>query len=155
MSQGIHSFGSGIFVAALGTAAPVISPRTLGAPWSEIGEVKKINGVPIQQAVTDLTHLQSPSKAKEKMAGFSDAGQATFGVNLTATGIAALVASFPAGAAGGQTVSNLKWCVQFGTLGLWYFEGFIQQIPLDIPEDGAITIDVTVEISGLPTVVVF
>lgn len=151
-SAGQHGHGVTLFSAALDTAVPAGAPAS--PPWTEWSEVRSINGLPFQASVTNLTHLSSPGKAMEKIAGFINAGQVTVRLNTTAASLLAIYSRMPA-AAPGRAASNIHWIIYFPDWGLLYFEGFVQQAPTDVPEDGEITVELTIEASGLPTFVTF
>jgi len=151
MSSGRHSFACRLYAAALAEAAPVADPP--GGGWGQIAEVKRMGLPGMESSVVELTHLDSPDKAKEKMAGFMDAGQITFTCNYYKAGYIALAALFPAGAAGGQSVTNIRWLVRLSDSLFFYCEGFVKSAPIEVPEDGAVTHEVTIEVSGKPTLV--
>ncbi len=151
-SQGQHSYGVQLFMAVLDHAPPAVEADLSG--WTNIGEVISLNGVPMSVTITQLTHLASPNKAKEKIAGFTDGGQLSAKMNMSAAQYALLNARRQ-GTGSGRANSNFMGFVLFPDWGGSYLELILQQMPFDVPDDDRITIDVTFEISGLPAVVIF
>ncbi len=152
MSAGQHSYLTQFYTQTLDHAPPAVEADL--ASWTNIGEVLSINGAPLTATVTKLTHLASPDKAQEKIAGFTDGGQLTMKLNLTPAGYAHIFALYQ-GTGSGRLNSNFMGFVLFPDWGGVYVEVFIQQMPFDVPEDDKITIDVTFEISGRPAPVIF
>ncbi|HJZ57306.1 MAG TPA: hypothetical protein VKE74_20220 [Gemmataceae bacterium] len=150
-SQGQHSHGVKLFSAPLDTVVPIALP---GAPWLEWSEVRSINGLGSDKSETNLTHLSSPDKFKEFIAGFGDGGTLNLKLNLSAAEAAIVEARKPADAPG-RAASNIMWFVYVPTWGGFYCEGFIKSSPFDVPEDGEITHDMTIKVSGKPILVIF
>jgi hypothetical protein len=153
-SAGTHSFGTRLFFAPFATAFPLGADPT-GAGFTEVAEVISINGVPMNSSVTELTHLQSDDRAKEKIPGILDGGQCNFKLNFTDAGMDALAGVVngivPAADVATPDWGRLVWVVQFPSGAQWAFKGFVQGNPFDVPEDNRVTTDVTVEISGRPS----
>lgn len=155
-SGGMHSYGTRIYVADYdnGTAAGSDLGESGAGGFARLAEVISINGVPMNSSVTRLTHLESPGKAHEKIPGYLDAGQVTFRFNYTESLLAALVALLPAepAIAGSEAPAHGRkdFTVQFADGGQWYFQGFIQGLPFEVPEDDRLTVECTIEISGRP-----
>jgi hypothetical protein len=165
-SGGMHSFDSALYYTQYGEPRP--SPTSylnLITTWTEVAEVVTINGVAMDRSVTELTHLRSPNKAKEKVPGFLDGGQVTLKLNYkkgspTApfTGMAHVQALSPGGAIAGEAApgwGRLTWAVAFPDHGMWVFTGFIKSTPVEIPEDNRVTVEATIEISGKPSFYAF
>lgn len=156
-SKGMHSYKTFIFNAAFGVADP--AGDQLGGEWTPIAEVISINGLPMNPSVTRLTHLDSDTKAHEKIPGFLDAGQITFRVNyhsaLTAGKLAlpALMALLPHPDVNDVSPAwgRYQWVVQFPDGAQWYATAFIQGMPFDVPDDDRIAVEFTLEVSGRPT----
>lgn len=152
VSGGQHSYGCTLYYAALDTANPSAPPT--GPTWTAVGEVRSINGVPMTATVTRLTNLASPNKAHEKIAGFTDGGQVSFKLNVSAATLAQIFARTQ-GTGSNRANSNQNYIIYLPSWGHLYFEAFLSGHPIDIPEDGEITSDATLEISGLPVLVVY
>lgn len=149
-SAGQHSFNTQVFFAAFATANP-IGADPAGAGFTALGEVISMNGVGMQSSVTELTHLTSDDRAKEKIPGLMDGGQLNLKVNYTEAGMGVLTGTLMPLATAESTVwERLAWVVQFPSGGQWFFKGFLANLPFDVPEDNRITVDMTVEISGRP-----
>jgi hypothetical protein len=152
-ANGMHSYDSAIYYTTFGSVEPANLVEIIDG-YNEITDVISINGVPMERTVTELTHLRSPDKAKEKVPGFLDAGQNTFRLNAY-KGLMALLATLQPG--GGLSPDEspgwgrLVWAVVFPDHGVWWFTGFIKSQPFEVPEDNRNTVEVTIEISGAPT----
>lgn len=153
-ANGMNSFDTALYWAIFGQPDPA-SVADITGSWGEIADVISINGVPMERSVTDVTHLRSPNKAKEKVPGFLDAGQNTFRLNYYKTLMTALQTLAPGGSNAQDNAANdygrLRWAVVMPDHGVWVFSGFIKSNPVEVPEDNRNTIEVTVEISGKPT----
>jgi hypothetical protein len=154
-SKGMHSYNTELFAAQYGTANPAgADPEAAG--FTKIAEVLSVNGLPMNSAVTRLTHLGSDGKAHEKVPGFLDAGQITMRLNYHAAAVPgqlalpALMALTPGAAETAPDWGRKQWVVQFPDGGQWYATGFVQGTPFEVPEDDRPTVEVTIEVSGRP-----
>src|SRR5690348_6584468 len=101
-STAMNSFDTILYVSPFTTADPSAVADLESAPWEELEEVISVNGIPLEPSVTNITHLRSPGKAKEKVPGFLDAGQCTFKMNYNKTLVTAILLWLPGGANAGD-----------------------------------------------------
>lgn len=148
-AEGMHSYGAQLFYAPYATANPEgIDAGASG--FTALAEVLSVSGIGGTFTVTKVTHLSSPGKAHEKVPGFLDAGQASLKLNY-ARGLMAIIEGLRPLATDDQPDwGRLQWVVQLPDGGQFYFTGFVQGTPIEVPEDDRITIELTVEISGRP-----
>lgn len=149
-AKGMHSYGAGLYWSAFGTPIPP-NVGTL-AQWGEISDVISMNGIPVENTVTDVTHLRSPNKAKEKVPGFYDSGQLTVRLNYHKSILDAIHAIRPGSGFAPDTDPSwgrLQFAVLLPDRGLWYMTGFIKSEPIEVPEDGRNTVEITIELSGM------
>jgi|GEM_PF-6010698 len=150
-SDGMNSYATRLLYAPFGTAVPAAGATT---GFTSVGEVINLNGVALQPSVTRITHLNSDGKAQEKVPGFIDPGQITGTFNFFSAQLASLVARLPTAAAAPATGwGRLQWLIAFPDTSFWYCTGFMAGLPVTVPEDDRITVDCTIELSGLPTFV--
>lgn len=158
-SVAMHSYSTKLYAAAFGVADPAGADVSGNIAWSLVGEIISLNGVPMQHSVTRVTHLNSDARAHEKVPGILDGGQVNFKGNYTDATLVQLLGLLPGG--GTAAVNDVplpatpswgrwQWLLVFPTGAMWYATGFVQGMPVDVPEDDRITFDVTVEISGRP-----
>lgn len=151
-ANAMNSYKTRIYRAAFGVAAPVAELPSIGdGEWTRVAEVISINGVPMNSSVTRITHLESDSKAHEKIPGFMDGGQVTFRLNYYKANAGLVFVNLPDSAGASPSWDRLQWLVQFPDGGQWYCTAFIQGMPFEVPEDDRITLEVTLEISGYPS----
>lgn len=151
-ADGMHSFDSALYWNEFGTIDPA-NLSTILTQWDEISNVISINGVPMEHTVTELTHLRSTDKAKEKVPGFLDAGQNTLRLNYSKATMTTLRSLAPRGTNAPDTSPSwgrLRWCIVLPDHGVWVFTAFMKSTPMEVPEDNRVTIEVTLEISGAP-----
>ncbi len=170
-AQGMHSAGSRLFVSHYGQAAPAgLADVTtdwvpgeffgVAAGWKGIPELIDCNGVDVKPTVTRVTHLRSPGKAQEKVPGFKDSNQLACRFNYSSALQFALSFLIP-GASGAIDAplgaANLwsfwgrkKFFIMLPDGGGWYFTAFMAGSPTQVPEDDRVTLDISIEISGLP-----
>lgn len=124
---------------------------TGGSSFVAVAEVTHISGPGYKVTSVDRTNLNSPSRAREFVSGFIDAGQATFTCRWTKAEYAILLSHL------GTNLMN--WKLTFPLVGAevtasniaWF--GHIEELGTEVPEDDVINNDVTVKISGLPVFV--
>lgn len=168
-SKGMHSAGTVFYVSSYSAVIPPTGESLfgdwaegtpLGAPgdlvWRAVGEVIDADGIAIQPSTTRLTHLRSPGKAHEKVPGFKDGGQLRLRFNYHKKLFAALLTLVPGDANTPDTPPDWgrkSFAVAKPDGGTYYLRGFVAGNPITIPEDDRITIELTIEIHGLPTYV--
>jgi hypothetical protein len=144
-----------LFVAEFDTAAPGIVLTPAGDPqWALVDEVFSLNGVPANFSVTELTHLLSTGWAKEKIPGNMDAGQLTFRFNYSSSLFTFLQGKMPSTVRTAPDWGRKEWILQLPDGGQMELTAFINGMPFTVPEDNRVEIEVTLEISGRPLLVV-
>ncbi len=115
-----------------------------GANYIVRAEICKIDGPEIERKVLDLTHLLSPSNAREKAPGIMDAGHLTLDYNFTKAEFATMASFESAG-------TIVLWKITLSTLSTFVCYGFVQKVGLAVPFDDKITAPMTIEFTGAPT----
>lgn len=148
-TNAMHSFDTILCVAPYDTGNPAGAAVPFGA-WGQLAEVYSLSGPQNQSTVTNVTHLTSAGKAKEKVPGFLDGGQVTVRVNFSEQNLADFYDRLPGATDGPPSWGRYDWCIQYPDGSQWYFQGFVQGLPVEVPEDDRITHEVTIEVSGRP-----
>ncbi len=148
---GMHGYGTTLWYGADNAANPGgVSLLEQNGVYERLQEVISLSGLSASNTVVEVTHLMSDGFAKEKIPGFQDGGQVTFRFNYTAALLLALNSIRPAPDRAYPDWGRLRFVMQFPDGGQWWFRGFIQGSPFTVEEDNRITIETTIEISGIP-----
>lgn len=130
-------------VAGVGT----LFRRWSGTAWVNIAEINSINGPTMSRETIDVTSLDSTGGYREFIAGFRDAGTVTLNMNFTRAGYDQMKDDFES-----DTLQNYEIVLPDAENTSVEFEGLVTELPLTISPDDKITVDVTIKISGEPTV---
>jgi predicted secreted protein len=130
-------------VAGVGT----LFRRWSGTAWANIAEVNSISGPKMSRETIDVTSLDSTGGYREFIAGFRDAGTVTLNMNFTRAGYDQMKDDFES-----DTLQNYEIVLPDAENTSVEFEGLVTELPLTISPDDKITVDVTIKISGEPTV---
>lgn len=114
-----------------------------GSTWIEIAEVFDIT--PPSQAVdqVDVTHMQSPNRTREFIAGLSDPGSASFEMNFVPGSSSDLKIQEIRG-----TGEQVLCRVTFPNSVTWTFTGQIESYEPAIPNEDKMTASVSFKVSG-------
>ncbi len=114
--------------------------------WDVISQIKSITGPSKTRAFIDVTSLDSTGGYREFITGFRDAGQLTFNMLFDRDGYELLNTDFENDVA--QDYQIVLPDADGTTLA---FQGLVTEVPLTIPADDAISVDVTIKITGTVT----
>lgn len=116
--------------------------RWSGTTWVALAEVNSITGPGMTRDTIDVTSLDSLGGYREFIAGFRNAGTVSLSMNLTQTSFATMLADF-------ESPDTQNYEIQIHSLGIFLeFIGLVTELPMTIPPDDKITMDVTIQISG-------
>jgi predicted secreted protein len=116
--------------------------RWSGSAWVPIAEINSITGPGMTRDTIDVTSLDSLSGYREFIPGFKNPGTVTLAMNMTQASVATMIADFES-----DTFQNYE--IQLHAAGVYLeFEGFVTEMPLTIPPDDKVTMDVTIQITG-------
>jgi predicted secreted protein len=113
-----------------------------------IGELDTIDGPSMEQGTIEITHHESPSRAREFVPGLVDGGEVNFEGNFVYA---------DAGQAGvlgilGSGVNRLySITFPFATAVTASFSGILTNFEIGAPVDDRLTFNGTVKVTGLPT----
>lgn len=137
-STGTHSYGTALGLDTSG-----------GSSYVSVAEVKKIDRSSLKVTTSSMFNLLSPSAHEEKRPGKADAGQLSLTLNFTKAQYATFLTNV--------RKALMSWKITYPLVGSEVtasnetFAGHIGELGVAVPEDDTITVDVTVEISGVIT----
>lgn len=111
--------------------------------FTAVAEVKNITGPGMSRDFIEVTSLASTGGYREFITGFRDGGELTFSMNFTRDGYDDLLLDFDS-----DDSRNYQVVLPDAGATTFDFAGFITALPLNIVPDDAITVDVTVKITG-------
>ena len=126
MSDGISGFGTTLSGATTGAVAQI---RSISLPGMEVGEI-------------DVTTMASTSGWAEFVAGIKNAGEITLDLLYFKTLHNTLLTRI------GAAVEN--WTITFPDSATFVVAGYISSIGIESPHDDAMTMPVTIKLSGVP-----
>lgn len=111
--------------------------------WEAIAEVNSITGPGMSRDVIDVTSLDSTDKYREFIAGFRDAGTVVLNMNFRRDEYDTMKDDFES-----DDLQNYEIVLPDAENTTLEFEGLVTEMPLTVPPDDKITVDVTVKISA-------
>ena len=116
--------------------------RWSGSDWVAIAEINSITGPGMTRDTIDVTSLDSLSGYREFIPGFKNPGTVSLSMNMTQASVSQMIADFDS-----NDFQNYE--IQLHEAGVYLeFEGFVTEMPLTIPPDDKVTMDVTIQITG-------
>ncbi|MCK9544829.1 MAG: phage tail tube protein [Novosphingobium sp.] len=119
--------------------------NTGSSDWVAIAEVTNISGPGFTRDLIEVTSLDSTGGWREFIPGFRDGNNVVLSMNYTRASLDEFLADFES-----DVVQNYEIILPDDTS--IEFEGFVQEFPLTIPTDAQITMEVTIKITGEPTI---
>jgi predicted secreted protein len=117
-----------------------------GGGWVKYAEVKNISGPNLDRELIDVTSLDSTAGYREFITGIRTAGELTFSMNFTRANLELLLTDFES-----DDVQDYRLLFPDTEITTWEFQGFIKSFPPTFEVASAITLDVTMAITGAPT----
>lgn len=117
--------------------------ETSSATFTAVAEVRNITGPGMTRDFIDVTNLDSTGGFREFITGFRDGGELTFSMNFSFAGYDALFTDY-------SSDDSVNYQVVLGDTGATTldFAGYVTNLPLNVVPDDAVTVDVTVKITG-------
>ena len=115
--------------------------------WVNLAEINSIDGPTMSRETIDVTSLDSSGGYREFIAGFREAGTISLSMNFTRTSVDLMKGDFES-----NVVQNYEIVLPDTVHTSLEFEGFVTEMPLSIPMDDKITMDITIQISGEVTI---
>jgi len=117
--------------------------RWSGSAWVPQAEINSITGPGMSRDTIDVTSLDSTAGYREFITGFRNAGTVTLSMNFTRTTYEQMKNDFEDDGA-----QNYQIDLPDDENTSLDFIGLVTELPLTIPPDDKITVDVTIQISG-------
>ena len=111
--------------------------------WQSVSEINSITGPGMSRDTIDVTSLDSTGGYREFIAGFRDPGTIALSMNFTRFTYDLMKDDFDSDA-----LRNYEIVLPDIDNTTLEFEGFVTELPITIPADDKITVDVTIQISG-------
>ena len=115
--------------------------------WENIAEINSIKGPGMTRGQIEVTSLDSTGGWKEYIAGFRDGGSVSLSMNLTRDSLEKMMADFSS-----DVLQNYEIVLPDDENTTLEFEGLVMEMPLSIPTDDKVTMDVSIKVSGMPVV---
>lgn len=120
---------------------------TTAGEWEEIAEINSIEGPGKSRDTIDVTSLDSTGGYREFITGFRNPGTVTLTMNFTRETYDLMNDDFES-----DTAANYEIILPDAEETTLEFEGLVTELPLSIPADDKVTVNVTIQISGQVTV---
>jgi len=135
-------------MASLGIAGVgTLFRRWDGTNWVDISEIKSITGPNKSRTTIDVTSLDSTGGYMEFIAGLKDPGGVTLAMIFRRDTFEIMNDDFES-----DTLQNYEIFLPDVEYTSFEFEGLVTELPLNIPANEAITVDVTIKVSGEITI---
>lgn len=114
--------------------------------WDAIAEVNSIDGPTMSRDFIDTTALDTTGGYRTYITGFRDAGNVTLNMNFTRDTYEQMQTDFES-----STAQNYEIVIPDADNTTLEFEGYVTELPLSITPDDKITANVTIKVTGQPT----
>lgn len=111
--------------------------------WEAIAEINSINGPTMSRDSIDTTALDTEGGYRTFIAGFRNPGTISLSMNFTRDTYEKMKADFES-----ETEQDYQIVLPDIEVTSLAFAGLVTEMPLTIPTDDKITLDVTIQISG-------
>lgn len=111
--------------------------------YTAIAEVKSITGPGMARDFIDVSSLDSTGGYREFIGGFKDGGELTFSMNFVFDGYNDMKTDFES-----SDVRDYQIVLPDTGETTLSFSGYVTALPLNIVPDDAVTVDVTIKITG-------
>lgn len=115
--------------------------------WENLAEINSIEGPGMSRDFIDTTALDTEGGYRTFITGFRDAGQVTLNMNFTRTTYDKMQADFES-----ENAQNYEIVLPDDDNTSIEFEGYVTELPLSVTPDDKVTVNVTLKVSGQPTV---
>lgn len=120
-----------------------IFQRWSGSAWAAIAEINSITGPSMSRDTIDVTSLSSTGGYREFIGGFRNPGTVQLSMNFYRQYYELFQTDFES-----STLGNYRILLPDAENTIIEFEGLVTELPLTIPADDKITMDVTIQLSG-------
>lgn len=124
-----------------------------GATWDAIAEVSNISGPSASREMIDVTSLDTTGGYRKFIGSFRDSGTVNLTMNFTNAGLDTMKTDFESATECNYQITFMDKIAtpstnpyEAGTSIV--FKGLVQELPLTIPTDAQVTMDVVIKITG-------
>ena len=118
-----------------------------GSAWVSLGEVKNISGPSMSRNTIDVTSLASVNGYMEYITGMRDPGSLTFTINFIRSDYNMMKDDFES-----DEIVDYEMVLPDEEASSFEMVGFVTELPLTVPFNDAVTVNVTIKLSGPVTV---
>jgi len=115
--------------------------------WTPLAEVSSISGPSMTRDFIDVTSLDSTGGYREFIAGFRDGGTVSFTMNFTAESYYIMKSDFE-----NNDPQFYEIVLPDTDNTSFEFEGLVTELPLEVPVDDKVSVNVTIKVAGKVTV---
>lgn len=115
--------------------------------WEKITEVRSISGPSKSRETIDVTNLDSQGGYREFIAGFRDGGTVDLVCNFTRAAYEIMNTDFES-----DEIQDYEIVLPDDENTTMEFSGLVTELPMDITPDDAVTFNVSIKVSGEPTI---
>ena len=115
--------------------------------WEDLAQINSIEGPGMSRDFIDTTALDTAGGYRTFITGFRDAGQVTLNMNFTRDSYDKMQTDFESSVA-----QNYEIILPDDDNTTLEFEGYVTELPLSVTPDDKVTANVTIKVSGQPTV---
>jgi hypothetical protein len=113
----------------------------ISGTYTQVAEVKDIDGPNQDSTAIDVTHLQSPNNTREYLPGLQEPGIINVTANFTATGCNTMYGFFRV---------TKAWRALFSNGSKWDFSGHMSSFGTTIPLEEAAGMTFAIKVTGKP-----
>ena len=115
--------------------------------WVTLAEVSNISGPSMTRDFIDVTNFDSEDSFREFISGFRDSGTVSFVMNFTRTSYDIMKTDYE-----DDDLQDYEIILTDSVSTSFQFQGLVTELPLEVPVDDKVTVNVTIKISGAVTV---
>jgi len=121
--------------------------RKYSSGWSNIAEVRSINGPTLSRETIEVTSLDSTGGYREYIPSFRDGGTVSLNMHFTRNGYEAMKTDYQS-----SSLVDYEIVLPDTEQSAIEFSGYVTNLPLNITYDDAITMDVEIKVTGEVTI---
>ena len=141
MAETVGSTGFGTLLSA--------GDGTSSETFTNIAEVRTINGPGLNLEIVEATHMESPGNSREYLPTFIEGGEVTFDVSFLPNTSAQTVITTDLQA---RTKRNFRLTFPNSAANRWSFAGFYTGFTPSAEIDGMLSASVTIKVTGAVTI---
>jgi len=133
-------------ISGIGTTFSRWDSSSAVADWVALAEVNSISGPSMSRETIDVTSLDSTGGYREIIAALRDGGDVSLSMNFTRANYALMKTDFES-----NTLQNYQIALPDDDNTCIEFTALVMELPLNITVEDKVTMDVTMHVSGQPS----